>query len=320
MVEVQDINSDIFKDEEKEDEKEIALKLLKQIDDSCKQAGDILQELLSKILNKQMITEDGLSFLDMKNQLLIFYLINLCQILILKSTGKSIEGNPSIDRLVELRVTLDKIRPIDQKLKYQIDKLVKIAIKGSRNENDPSRFKANPGNMINQGEDSENSDGSDEMENTETDKKKIGKYVPPKLSAVHYDGDDTYEIKKQKIIDRARKHALRSSVMQELKEQYLDTPVEIVQTNSLKQKEDKYQKDKKEFEENYLVRLPVTKEEMKRRKRISTLGTLGDEITKFEDTSILHKEKDFTVTKKKSQKRKLTGRQKIRGKKKRKIH
>lgn len=34
--------------------------------------------------------------------------------------------------------------------------------------------------------------------------------------------------------------------MEELKEQYLDTPVEIVQTNSLKQKEDKYQKHKQE--------------------------------------------------------------------------
>lgn len=47
-------------------------------------------------------------------------------------------------------MTLDKIRPIDQKLKYQVEKLVKIAIKGARNENDPCRFKANPGNMTNE--------------------------------------------------------------------------------------------------------------------------------------------------------------------------
>lgn len=58
------------------------------------------------------------------------------------------------------------------------------------------------------------------------------------------------------------------------------------------------------YEENYLTRLPVTKEELRRKKRISTLGTLGDEITRFENTSILHKEQDFSSEKKKSRKRK----------------
>lgn len=307
-------------EEESIDKNEEALHFLKEIGDSSKQAGDLLQQLLLQLQNKQLFIEDGLSFLDMKNQLLLFYLINLCQIIILKASGKSIEGNSAVERLVELRVTLDKIRPIDQKLKYQIEKLVKIAIKGSRNENDPCRFKANPGNMTALGDDGD-SEVSDDLEDGEKpENKKIDKYVPPKLAAVHYDGEDTYEIKKQKLIDRARKHALRSSVMQELKEQYLDTPVEIVQTNSLKQKEDKYQKHKKEYEENYLTRLPVTKEELKRKKRISTIGILGDEITRFEDTSILHRERDFTSEKKKSKKRKLGKGKKLKNKKKRKLH
>ncbi|XP_073988662.1 neuroguidin [Rhodnius prolixus] len=304
------------------EKKEEALHLLKEIGDGSKQAGDILQQLLLKIRNKQVNIENGIGFFDVKNQLLIFYLINLCQLIILKASGKSIEENSAIERLVELRVTLDKIRPIDQKLKYQVEKLVKIAIKGARNENDPCRFKANPGNMTNEGVDGELSEDSDDVEDSKKpENKKVGIYVPPKLSAVHYDGDDTYEIKKQKIIDRARKHALRSSVMEELKEQYLDTPVEIVQTNSLKQKEDKYQKHKQEYEENYLTRLPVTKEELRRKKRISTLGTLGDEITRFENTSILHKEQDFSSEKKKSRKRKAAkGKKNSRGKKKRKLH
>uniref|UniRef100_T1HB58 Protein involved in rrna processing n=1 Tax=Rhodnius prolixus TaxID=13249 RepID=T1HB58_RHOPR len=281
------------------EKKEEALHLLKEIGDGSKQAGDILQQLLLKIRNKQVNIENGIGFFDVKNQLLIFYLINLCQLIILKASGKSIEENSAIERLVELRVTLDKIRPIDQKLKYQVEKLVKIAIKGARNENDPCRFKANPGNMTNES--------------------KLGNNEKLRLYCIY--GDDTYEIKKQKIIDRARKHALRSSVMEELKEQYLDTPVEIVQTNSLKQKEDKYQKHKQEYEENYLTRLPVTKEELRRKKRISTLGTLGDEITRFENTSILHKEQDFSSEKKKSRKRKAAkGKKNSRGKKKRKLH
>lgn len=55
--------------------------------------------------------------------------------------GKQIERDPSIDRLIEIRTVLEKIRPIDYKLRYQIDKLVKTAITGSTSAEDPINFK-----------------------------------------------------------------------------------------------------------------------------------------------------------------------------------
>lgn len=55
--------------------------------------------------------------------------------------GKQIERDPSIDRLIEIRTVLEKIRPIDYKLRYQIDKLVKTAITGVTNAKDPINFK-----------------------------------------------------------------------------------------------------------------------------------------------------------------------------------
>lgn len=57
------------------------------------------------------------------------------------NAGKSIERDPSIDRLIEIRTVLEKIRPIDYKLRYQIDKLVKTAITGVTNSKDPINFK-----------------------------------------------------------------------------------------------------------------------------------------------------------------------------------
>jgi U3 small nucleolar ribonucleoprotein protein LCP5 len=48
------------------------------------------------------------------------------------------------------------------------------------------------------------------------------------------------------MLERARKYALNSSVMQELKEEYLDTPTEITNTNSFKQRVNKYQKHRQE--------------------------------------------------------------------------
>ena len=48
-----------------------------------------------------------------------------------KTRGESINGAPFVDRLIELRVVLEKIHPLEKKLQYQIDKLVKIATTGS---------------------------------------------------------------------------------------------------------------------------------------------------------------------------------------------
>lgn len=50
------------------------------------------------------------------------------------------------DQLVELRTVLEKIRPIDQKLKYQVDKLVRNASDG-KVEADPLRHRANLDNL-----------------------------------------------------------------------------------------------------------------------------------------------------------------------------
>jgi len=67
----------------------------------------------------------------------------------LKAEGKPVKDHPVIDQLVKLRVLLEKVRPLDQKLKYQIEKLLKIAALGviSQDVNDPTRFKPNPNNM-----------------------------------------------------------------------------------------------------------------------------------------------------------------------------
>lgn len=111
--------------------------------------------------------------------------------------------------------------------------------------------------------------------------------MPPKLSAVHYDGDETREERTRKQIERARKLALNSSIIQDLKEEYLDTPMEIQSTTRAQQMFSKAQREKEEYEEKYLTRLPITKAEKHKQKRLSTLGTLGSEITSFADISVL---------------------------------
>lgn len=104
---------------------------------------------------------------------------------------------------MEIRTYLERMRPVEHKLKYQIEKLLKISSSGKFDDNDPLQFKANPNNLINKvvflynviskcvlynnlygppqvGDDEDSSD--EETGN----QKKTGVYVPPKLIPMKY--------------------------------------------------------------------------------------------------------------------------------------
>ena len=89
----------------------------------------------------------GISFLSLKNMLMVEYITNLMQLIYLKTTGQKINGNPCVLRLAEIRTVLEKSKSIELKLKYQIDKLLKIASNTNTNEHDPLSFKPNLNNF-----------------------------------------------------------------------------------------------------------------------------------------------------------------------------
>ena len=64
-----------------------------------------------------------------------------------------------------------------------------------------------------------------------------------------------------------------SNIIQDLKEECLDTPTEITEGSRAQQLLTRAQKEKEEYEENYLTRLPVTKAEKHRQRKLTTLGT-----------------------------------------------
>lgn len=63
-----------------------------------------------------------------------------------------------------------------------------------------------------------------------------------------------------------------SSIIQDLKEEYLDIPTEESAGTRAQQILSKSQKEKEEYEETYLTRLPVTKQEKQRQNKLTTLG------------------------------------------------
>lgn len=67
---------------------------------------------------------DVLSFLETKVQLMLSYCMHVTFYLLLKTEGTPIKGHPVLDRLVELRVYLEKMRPLEEKLQYTINKML----------------------------------------------------------------------------------------------------------------------------------------------------------------------------------------------------
>lgn len=225
-------------------------------------------------------TEKGLSFLEMRNMMLLSYLMDVASVVSTKSNEQSIQDLPAITRIVESRTVIEKMKPIHFKLKYLIDKLVKATtVTASDNV---MYLKPNPGNI-------ELID-VDDLEDQEASEKIEKKYVPPKVSAVHYDGDEDVPVekKKAKMIEKAKRRAMSSSLMQELRNEFDDTPEEISEVSVGRRKVNAKRLEVEAYEEDNFVRLnPTKKTNKKRDDGLLTMSSLADNVTKFGDISAL---------------------------------
>ncbi|KAF4635061.1 hypothetical protein G7Y89_g3039 [Cudoniella acicularis] len=123
-------------------------------------------------LSAPLPPKDGISLFDVKNELFLSYLQNLVFLIILKirnrKNGASDDGenenldNVVIKKLVELQVYLEKgVRPLEGRLKYQIDKVLRAADDAKRAE-EATKPKANSKTARLAESDDESGEGSDD--------------------------------------------------------------------------------------------------------------------------------------------------------------
>lgn len=300
-----------------QDDVHTATKLLGEMNQVASQACGNIRNLREQVENGEINTAKGVSFLEVKNQLMLGYLSNLTHLMTQKVKGKSLVGSPDIHRLVEIRTVLEKMRPIDQKLRYQVDKLLKSAATGI-NENDPLRLKPNAANMVSKlGEEGEES-GSEEESDGEEKSDKPAVYRPPKLAAMHYEGDETEMERKQKIEERAKKQRLSSTIMKELRAEYTDAPEEIREgANQHRHRDDKASKERQEYEENYFMRKQLSKKEKASTRKLATMSGL-DSLTAF--GSSFGDSSDGPPSKKRKTGAKMKGKGKKKSGKKKRFH
>jgi U3 small nucleolar RNA-associated protein 3 len=86
--------------------------------------------LLAAVRSGEFASGEGISYLEAKHLLLLSYCVNIVFYVLLKAEGRSVRDHPVVLRLVEARAFLEKARPIDKKLAYQLDKLLRLAAAG----------------------------------------------------------------------------------------------------------------------------------------------------------------------------------------------
>ncbi|OQV13797.1 putative Neuroguidin-B [Hypsibius exemplaris] len=252
----------------------------------------VVAKVRAKCSDSDINTASGISFLELKNHLLLSYLQSMTLLMLKKTSGVSIANDPATLRLVEIRTVLERMRPIEIKLKYHIDKSIKAASndagKSSSSSSDPLSFRPNPDQLIatNNGDEDDDDDDADEEADEEDggkSRKKPGNlYVPPKMAAVPYNFDETPKDRAQKQADRDKKRALHSSIMQELRQEYYDEPEEIHDRDIFRVKSDKRAKEREAYEEKTMSRLAVSKKDKDRAKRVTTMNSLKY-LTDFSD-------------------------------------
>ncbi|KAB8256328.1 hypothetical protein BDV32DRAFT_129249 [Aspergillus pseudonomiae] len=117
--------------------------------------------------------QDGISLLDTKSDLLLSYIHNLVFLVLFQLRGLSKDRDSdaeadqslreeTVKKLAELRVYLDRgVRPLEGRLKYQIDKVVKAAEDAERAERTAAKTKATQAEDSGSDNESASEDSSD---------------------------------------------------------------------------------------------------------------------------------------------------------------
>ncbi|KAM0865802.1 hypothetical protein ACQ4PT_043031 [Festuca glaucescens] len=103
------------------------LAALKEMKDGLDLVRSKVQSLARKVRKNKLPTGDGIGYLEAKHHLLLSYCQDVVYYLLRKAKGLSVDGHPVVRSLVEIRLFLEKIRLIDKKMEYQIQKLTNAA-------------------------------------------------------------------------------------------------------------------------------------------------------------------------------------------------
>jgi len=238
-----------------------------------------IAEASKQVASPDFAIDGGMPLMQVKIQLLMSYLTNLSYYILLKTQGVSVSDHPVIPQLIWLRTLLEKIRPIEQRLQYQMNKLLELSEKPVALA-DPKNLR--PGELV---ASVEAEPGEDDEADAELEKAQDDVYRPPKVTEVEYTGDHVSAIDRaEKNLEKARKRLENSEMMRSMREEFTDAPTEV--QGKIQSKEQarirRKMEEKLQYEEENMTRLRLSKRERKDVQRVmrekygSTTSSLDD--------------------------------------------
>ncbi|KDQ12372.1 hypothetical protein BOTBODRAFT_56937 [Botryobasidium botryosum FD-172 SS1] len=255
-----------------------------------------VRETVQTLAKKQRNTSEldlksGISLLSLKDHTLLSYLQSLVLLSSHRMLGHSllertapsasfgtaerekrgIEAGDLVDSLVESRIILEKVKILETKMKYQIDKLVRMAEDNSTDAqnvtDDPLAFRPNPQNLI---EETQDAAASDNDEDEEPDRS--GVYRPPKLAPMPYNETSRKDKSKRRAPVPS---ALASLAYNDPSNPHVESTSGLGSMPSLSTARARELDRMTRFEEENMTRLVLNKKETLRRKRDEADIALG---------------------------------------------
>jgi U3 small nucleolar RNA-associated protein 3 len=282
--------------------------LVSQLRSSLNEVRNRLAPILAEVREGGLATEEGVSYLEAKHMLLLSYVGAIVFYLLLKAEGKPVAGHPVVTRLVELRAYLEKIRPIDKRLHYQVEKLLSAATmaqgQGGEGEGDEDGG-GDMGGVDEQQLHGPNPEallasgfadiirravgggvgGVDGDEDIPTDVMMNGGgvYRPPRVNPISMETEEGYTSKDKRKMDALQRRAARSGFVQQLGRELAGAPEEqkynAYVTGGMDTaaaiRERQRLAAREEVEEELMIRVPLSKEERKRLQAQKRAGLSG---------------------------------------------
>ncbi|KAI5478994.1 myosin heavy chain [Pseudohyphozyma bogoriensis] len=220
----------------------------------------------------------GISLLSLKNHLHLSYLHHLSSLLSLRLHSKSLtspEGVQLVNGLVKLRVVLEKIGPLEGKLKYQIEKLVRkadAAAEGGDEEdvvNDPLAFRPNPSALMldrTVSEDEEDEEARAYGGVDGTGEAAGGIYRPPRIAAMPYTEGPSKKDKKKKPLPSHMLSDLSHTISSSTPYGESTSGLSVTVDPSLSSGTARHLKQVEQYELDNFTRLRMSKKDSKKRR------------------------------------------------------
>ncbi|CAI5741994.1 unnamed protein product [Hyaloperonospora brassicae] len=224
----------------------------------------------------ELPTDSGMTFLQVKNHALLTYtkLELFFALLKLEEPGK-VRDHPVFKELVRYRTLLERVRPLDRKMKYQVDKMLKVALSGCNDLDESLSYAPNPEQLAADGAQDDDEDGDDGGASTND-----GIYRAPRLAAVPYEEEERAHVKQAKKDERNRKRLQKSTILAELREEFSERPVEIQASgaNAVDKETAREESEKKDFEESRFVRVVTSRKDKIRKRQRETAANRADKV------------------------------------------